>query len=543
MDLAGLLWRRKGLILSVTGGAVLLAFLVTLGMPETYRATATVLIAPPGYRSEIAPEPVTAETYKEIATTPAVVIGALEHAGLTGPSRPASWSPEIAARRMRVETYEERGLYNSVVVSPLLGLSVTDRDPERARAVANGWATAFQDVSRQFKGEGSRRLADGLEGQAAAAGGRLQAAENELLAFRKAAGLRVLQEEVRVQAESLAGARTSRLKAEGELQATRAVLSTLQRALDSDEGPLAGPMRAATDQLAAESARLRSYRREQRLTALEDELATSRTRLTVRRDDVTALEARRQRASVEVERIASLLGEAEEHDPVDAARGAGGDAIPAADLLLIDRLQDSALEALRERYYEARVDAEALGPLIEEHRKEIAALRARVIELEEIVAGHRDALALLEKRRDRELGRVEDLGKLGRSLHEDVAQLTVEAARLEARAEAIRDQERQLRAEAARLDAQLVGKRIQEEHLAAELDRMRGLYGGIAARAQEARAAVAGDASDVSIVSLAALPERPVSPRLLLNLLAAAFFGLAASAALLALTGRPARVP
>ncbi|MGD8377055.1 MAG: Wzz/FepE/Etk N-terminal domain-containing protein [Acidobacteriota bacterium] len=539
MDLAGLLWRRKGLILSVTVGAVLLAFLVTLGMPETYRATATVLIAPPGYRSEIAPEPVTAETYKEIATTPAVVIGALEHAGLTDPS----WSPEIAARRMRVETYEERGLYNSVLVSPLLGLSVTDRDPERARAVANGWAAAFQDVSRQFKGEGSRRLADVLEGQAAAAGERLQAAEDELLAFRKGAGLRVLEEEARVQAESLAGARTTRLQVEGELQATRAVLATLQRTLDSDQGPLAGPMQAAVERLAMESAQVRSYRREQRVANLEEELETSRTRLSVRQENVTTLEARRQRASLEVKRIASLLGEAEKHDPVDAARSSGGDAIPAADLLLLDRLQDSALEALRERYYEARVDAEALGPLIEEHRKEIAALQSRVIELEEIVAGHRDALALLEERRDREQRRMEDLGKLGRSLHEDVAELAVEVARLGARAEAIRDRERQLRAEAAELDAKLVAARIEDEHLAAELARVRGLYSGIAARAQEARAAVAGDASDVSIVSPAALPERPVSPRLLLNLLAAALFGLAASAGLLALTGRPARVP
>ena len=62
MNLSGLLWRRKGLILSVTGTSVLLAFLVTLGIPDTYRATATVLITPPGYRSEISPKPVTAET-------------------------------------------------------------------------------------------------------------------------------------------------------------------------------------------------------------------------------------------------------------------------------------------------------------------------------------------------------------------------------------------------------------------------------------------------------------------------------------------------
>jgi uncharacterized protein involved in exopolysaccharide biosynthesis len=550
MSPLAVLWRRKLVILATAGASVVIALAVTLALPATYRATSTVLIMPPGYRPEVAAQPPSAETYKEIALTPAVIEGALERAGLAGESRPAGWSVEVVRRRLRVETHEERGPYNAVLLSPLLGLSATDVDPDRAARLANGWAESFQEVSRRFKDQGSQALASALEDQAAAAAARLAEAEEALRAFRERTGPQALAQEARAQAESLAAVRAARLQVETDIESTAAVLASVERELgraaSDGEAALAGRVAAAAADLEASARALREYRSEADAARFEDNLEAARARLEACHAEMLAIEARLARAAAEEARVGQMLEEASSASPATALRTSLSDPAadpPAdrlADLALLEQIQGRALESLRDRYYQARVDAQTLGPLLESYGGRVAGLQEEIRRLEDEAARRRDDLDRLTQRRDRALRRAGDLGDLQRKLHADVASLAVELRRLEARAEAQRRREADLRAGSARLEALLAEARLREEHLEGELRLIRDLHNAIAARAEQARAVDAGPASDVSIVSRAVVPERPVSPRPLWNLLAAALFGLAASSALVLLAaGEP----
>ena len=101
--------------------------------------------------------------------------------------------------------------------------------------------------------------------------------------------------------------------------------------------------------------------------------------------------------------------------------------------------------------------------------------------------------------------------------------------------------ERTLRGEAERMQSALVAARLRDQQLLREVEQLRQIHSRLLARAQESQAAEASHASDVALVSEAVAPERPVSPRPLLNLLAAALFGAIASSALVFLTSAPPR--
>ena len=148
-----LLWRHKLLIGAATAGAMLVAAVVTLQLPRTYLATASVLVTPAPLKSELTPAAPTAETYRQIAITPAVVQGAIARAGLAGGAGKSPSPYEAIARRLRVDVHEERGPYNSVVIGPLLDLTVRDTDADRAARTANAWAESFREISREFKGQ------------------------------------------------------------------------------------------------------------------------------------------------------------------------------------------------------------------------------------------------------------------------------------------------------------------------------------------------------------------------------------------------------
>jgi uncharacterized protein involved in exopolysaccharide biosynthesis len=520
-----LLWRHKLLIGAATAGAMLVAAVITLQLPRTYLATASVLVTPAPLKSELTPAVPTAETYRQIAITPAVVEGAIARAGLAGGAGESPSPYEAIARRLRVDVHEERGPYNSVVIGPLLDLTVRDTDADRATRTANAWAESFREISREFKGQSSRQLASVLEERAAAVARSLAEGEAALIAFERQARLDVLEEKAKAQSAEIGRARGERLFLEGSLGTNRSVcralaaenekLAAAARGDGADASGLAAGLRTASASFTASQARARDYRTQSDLTLLEADLENAKLAFTEGQEELRRLEDRQRDGAAESQRIGRVLAEAAPEDP--------------------------AVRELRERYYDALVDADLAGPQLEAARSRTVAARERAAALESQAADKRDELARLEARAAQDLGTYDDLEGKRREVIVDLAARSLEAERLGAEVEAARAREAEIESSAADLHDQLAEARIRHEHLVRELDLARDLHARMAAKAQEARAAEAGDTSDVAIVSQAALPERPIAPNPLLNLVAAALFGVTASSALVILfAARPA---
>ena len=553
-----LLWRHKLVIGATTAGAMLVAALVTLQLPRTYLAAASVLVTPAPLRSDLTPPAPTAETYRQIAVTPAVVQGAIARAGLATDSEESPATYEAVARRLRVEVHEERGAYNSVVIGPLLDLTVRDTDPDRAARTANAWAESFREVSRQFKGQSSRQVASVLDERATAVAGRLAEGEAAVVAFMRTAKLEVLEEKAKAQSAEIGRARGERLFLEGALGTNRSVrrvlaaenerLAAAARGNGADVAGLAASLQVASASFTAAQAKAREFRTQSELTLLDAELEGAKQVFSEGQAEVRRLESRQREAAAEAERIGPLLAEASPRvsdgarsDP--PADGAGPETTGSAPAPPGPRYEsgDPAVQDLRERYYRAVVDADLAGPQLEVARAQTAAARERVAALEVQTADRRDDLGRLEARAEQDLGTYEDLEQKQRELIVDLAARALEGERLAAELDAARVREAEIESGATELHDQLAETRIRHEHLVRELDLARDLHARIAAKAQEARASEAGDASDVAIVSEAARPERPIAPNPLLNVLAAALFGGTASGALVILfAARPA---
>jgi len=544
-----LLWRHKLLIGAATAVAVVVAALVTLQMPRTYLAAASVLVAPAALKTDLAPPAPTAETYRQIAVTPAVVEGAIARARLADDAAGSPLTYEEIFRRLRVEVHEERGAYNSVVIGPLLDLTVRDTDRDRAARLANAWAESFREISRQFKGQSSRQLAAVLEERAAAIASRLAEGEAALVAFDRAARLEVLEEKAKAQSTEIGRARGERLFLEGELGTNRSVRRALaaenERLAAAARGDgaaaegLAASLQAAATSLEASQATAREFRTRSDLTLLEAELENAKLTFTDGQEEVRRLESRQREAAAEAERIAPILGQSS-HAVADGAGAdpAGRAAAPPGPAAAAE---DPAVRELRERYYHAVVDADLAAPQLEVARARTVTARERVAELEAQTADKRDDLARLEARAAQDLGTYDELEAKRRQLIVDLAARSLEAERLDAEVDAARRRESDVESGAAELHDHLVEARIRHEHLERELELTRDLHARIAAKAQEARAGEAGEASDVAIVSEAARPERPIAPNPLLNVLAAALFGATAASALVILFApRPA---
>ena len=65
-DYIAVLWRRRYLILIGTLTCAATVFVVSSLMPKVYRATATLLVVPPRFSTELKPAPLSVEAYQTI---------------------------------------------------------------------------------------------------------------------------------------------------------------------------------------------------------------------------------------------------------------------------------------------------------------------------------------------------------------------------------------------------------------------------------------------------------------------------------------------
>ncbi len=157
-DLIRSVWRRRWMVLIVTGLSALLALLYVISQPPIYESTATLILQPPRFTTELKPLPFSVETYRTILLSD-FIAGRLKETLIASGDLPANTSLEQLQRRLDVQIYQNKESREPGVrpYMPILDLVVKARTGEEAAVIANAWARVFleesSDLTSQVKGE------------------------------------------------------------------------------------------------------------------------------------------------------------------------------------------------------------------------------------------------------------------------------------------------------------------------------------------------------------------------------------------------------
>jgi len=136
--------RRWLPIVCVSVAVGLSAFLLlTLGLSERFRATATLVVAPPPFSSELSPEPLPLRGFQRLLESDSVLAQTSKRLAETvgfDAGEPLKLGSDLESR-----IFVSRGS-NDRVLAPVIEVVAYGRTPERAASKANVWAQAFLDT-------------------------------------------------------------------------------------------------------------------------------------------------------------------------------------------------------------------------------------------------------------------------------------------------------------------------------------------------------------------------------------------------------------
>jgi uncharacterized protein involved in exopolysaccharide biosynthesis len=167
------LWRRKVLILAITILAGVLTFFVSQVWPKKYQATASLLVQPPRFSTELRPEPLSVEAYQSIVESGNVILALrnrLVESGNIAPNEPTgNLRTELQSSRDRNQVYR-----------PIIDLVVTNRSPEKAALIADTWAQIAVDEVSNLTIRGKQSSLDLIQTEYPIAKNRLEEFESQL---------------------------------------------------------------------------------------------------------------------------------------------------------------------------------------------------------------------------------------------------------------------------------------------------------------------------------------------------------------------------
>jgi uncharacterized protein involved in exopolysaccharide biosynthesis len=139
--------RHWGLIFGLALAAGLVTALVVLVfVPRSYEASATLVVVPPKFSSELRPATLTVQGYQQILESGAVIAEAkkrLEAKGVLAPNDYLRLGREIDTRIFASRRAEE------TVLTPMIEAVARGRSPQQASAIANEWAGALLERARE----------------------------------------------------------------------------------------------------------------------------------------------------------------------------------------------------------------------------------------------------------------------------------------------------------------------------------------------------------------------------------------------------------
>ena len=173
-DYINVVWKRKLLIVLFTFIIMVIAAVFNLMTPNVYQATATLVLLPPKFQTELAPSILSIHTYMNLLKAPELlkaIIDTLEIEDAT---------VEGLNRNLETEIVEEKYGAQKISYSPLIKLLVRADTPQRAADIANAWAEIFVEKNKNLSTKGKESSLKFIEAQFPKSKEKLEKAENVL---------------------------------------------------------------------------------------------------------------------------------------------------------------------------------------------------------------------------------------------------------------------------------------------------------------------------------------------------------------------------
>jgi polysaccharide biosynthesis transport protein len=167
-DALSLLWARRFLLLLAVLGAGALALLISINLPKTYRATATLMVADAKMGGETPSDLRYGETYAALLRNPSIATNVVKALDL----EPAGITPNKLTTMLGVR---------SVPGTLLISLYLEHGDAALAAKIVNAQATQAVDVSRAMLNTDLSDTRSYLQEQVASAQAEVKAREADLL--------------------------------------------------------------------------------------------------------------------------------------------------------------------------------------------------------------------------------------------------------------------------------------------------------------------------------------------------------------------------
>lgn len=190
-------WKTVGILLKnrrvILGGTLLcmaIAAIVSLVIPKVYEAEATLLIMPPKFQTELAPNVLSIPAYQTILEGKEIIKQVIDKLKLK------NITFEDLQKTMKTKlTIEETGI-NQRSYSPVISLIVQGKSPKEAADIANTWAEVFLEKNKQINNVETEESYDFLTEQFSQTTSSLVEAEEKLKVFKDSHDLEVVKEQI-----------------------------------------------------------------------------------------------------------------------------------------------------------------------------------------------------------------------------------------------------------------------------------------------------------------------------------------------------------
>lgn len=553
-ELLLVLWRGRWLILGIV---VVAAVLTWFGghalLTPTYESTATLLIVPPTYQTSIEPEPLTLETYRELALTPALAQQVVDKLGLTNTEgEPLPVLDLLGRMSVRVAAAEVENNGQGARAG-VLHLDVTWSDPVQARDIANAWAEGFMTAATSMRRSEANEVANVILRQFNATEEALHEAEDQLVAFRESAQLALAEQTVQLLRGRTRDQQSRVLSLEQDLRVKEDRLATLDQqiaALQDSRGQWVGlwldapavadgSMPAARRQVIDAAARyqaaqraLDDFEQNAQIAALERLVDQERQRLNTYRQALAELAAEEPQLAARQESLEQVRDSLDsklsmERSIPDTALwlilGANEEAAPGmAEIRLHDEQPNPNYQYVERQLIDAGVSRATIPQRAEAYQALIAESEGRLRELDgtlrNLLQERRVLQASLEATKSVYDALREQYLQLTRERATLISQVDLLRAELAAARQALEEQEGALRT----AESEVLRLSLQDERLARNVDMTAATYRSLSQQAGAARLTELTATGDVRFLSPAVAPTKPSGPRHLLNVAVAA---------------------
>jgi uncharacterized protein involved in exopolysaccharide biosynthesis len=533
-------WLILGIIIICLAASIIYSYILT---DSVYQAQSTLLILPPQYTTSIEVGTLPIDTYRDLALSDDIkqqIISDLE-------LETANGEPYTVGRLTGKMNIEIRGDYSSgegrEAQAPLLVLTVKGSNPERISKIANSWADKFIDASKEIRQGEVEEITTVINEQFKSTSGQLDEAKEELKKYRQEARLELFKDELETKENHLSQQTDKLMTLRTDLEEKKANLNQLQEEINRQEsgsqwlGDLTNPKTSdnkevtdlftARDNYLTAQEELLSYRRNNKIDLLEQEIKIEETNLEEVRSTLASLKNELEEKQAERDKIANLLTEEPQNWELD--KSLTEDAFwqeilnPAQiealkNLTLSNEVINPIYQQLKQQLTDRRLAIESLPAQITYYESSIEDKEADIKDMKDTLEQREQEVSRLEEDLAHYKAIYKEHASLYESLKSDFLQTKAEIQSLEAEVAFYERNRRELSQEIKDLQDEVWTHANRIERLKQNVADLQRTYDMLAERREEARITKAERTHDVKFVAEAVPPTSPIGPNRRLNI-------------------------